>query len=42
MVYLVVSNIIRTFVLSVVNTEDGFDKQWGVAEGRLQPAYIFL
>lgn len=36
--YLYMSFIIRTFVLSVVNTEDGFDKHLGVAEGRLQPA----
>jgi hypothetical protein len=35
--YLVVSFIIRTFVLSVVNTEDGFGGM-SLAEGRLQPA----
>jgi hypothetical protein len=36
--YLVVSFIIRTFVLSVVNTEDGFGGM-SLAEGRLQPTY---
>ena len=35
------SNIITTFVLSVVNTEDGFDKHLGVAEGRLRPTLYF-
>jgi len=35
---LVVSIIIRTFVLSVVNTEDGFGGM-SLAEGRLQPAF---
>ena len=38
-IYLVVSIIIRTFVLSVVKSETG---SGGItfAEGRLQPAYI--
>jgi len=36
--YLYMSFIIRTFVLSVVNTDDGFGGM-SFAEGRLQPTY---
>lgn len=40
--YLYMSFIIRTFVLSVIKFEDGFEGGQLLAEGRLQPAYIFL
>jgi len=40
--YLCMSIIISTFVLSMIKFDDGFEGGQLLAEGRLQPAYIFI